>query len=381
MNSKQLTLLFGFPGQEQLGKDPFLVPYYLGKRYGYNVTIVYPWSDENYPESLKGVRLIPLKLKGKHSSHYLYRKFNFICYLIRESKNIDVFMRFHFTSLTMLMVIIYKICNRKGFVYVKGDIDANLVHEEEEPEFWLKRIIKNILYRSFAKSVDLVSCETVESYNKILKSASNFYQFKSKLFLMPNGFDEEQFQKLNIYEKPFANKENLIITVGRLGTEQKNTEMFLDALEKIDLKSWKVCLVGPIEKSFKKRIDTFFRNCPDKKNTVIFTGPIYDKKELWEYYNRSKVFVLTSRWESYALVLNEAKRLGNYLISTEVGAIHDLIESGKYGETIAFGDVLQLTHRLQDIIDEKTNIDVYRNFDPEQLSWNSMIQKIDLKTH
>ena len=75
----------------------------------------------------------------------------------------------------------------------------------------------------------------------------------------------------------------------------------------LDLKNWKVYLIGPIHPDFQIKIDTFYQQYPDKKNQVIFTGAIYNKKELWSYYNKAKVFVLTSRWESYALVLNEAK--------------------------------------------------------------------------
>lgn len=64
-------------------------------------------------------------------------------------------------------------------------------------------------------------------------------------------------------------------------------------------------------------------------------GPIYDKKSLWEFYNRAKVFILTSRFEGYPLVLTEAKRFRNYIVSTELDASEDLLENGKYGCLIA----------------------------------------------
>ncbi|MCS2392464.1 glycosyltransferase [Bacteroides fragilis] len=72
-----------------------------------------------------------------------------------------------------------------------------------------------------------------------------------------------------------------------------------------------------------------------------------DKRTLWEYYNRSKVFVLTSRCESYGLVLNEAKRFRNFIVSTNVGAFEDLVESGKYGCEIPQDNADYLTHVLE----------------------------------
>ena len=106
--------------------------------------------------------------------------------------------------------------------------------------------------------------------NEILKNSSLLqYKFGNKLRLMPNGFDEELLQSLNIVERNVKHKENLIITVGRLGTYQKNTEMFLRALAQVDLKDWKVCLIGPIEKKFQSIIDNFFKQYPEKIDAKI----------------------------------------------------------------------------------------------------------------
>lgn len=38
---------------------------------------------------------------------------------------------------------------------------------------------------------------------------------------MPNGFDEDMIKHLDINVKEYSDKENVMITVGRLGTNQK----------------------------------------------------------------------------------------------------------------------------------------------------------------
>ena len=113
---------------------------------------------------------------------------------------------------------------------------------------------------------------------------------------------------------------------------------------------------------------------PEKRERVIFTDSISDKQELWDYYNRAKVFVLTSRAESYALVLNEAKRFRDYIVSTDVGAAHDLLESRKYGVLVDQENPAVLACVCQDIIDGKRRVDVYPDFDPSVLAWDGLIR-------
>lgn len=88
--------------------------------------------------------------------------------------------------------------------------------------------------------------------------------------------------------------------------------------------------------------------------------------------------MLTSRWESYALVLNEAKRFKNYIISTDVGAASDLIEGGKYGKIIPQDSDIDLINTLDGIINNRININVYADFQGSSLSWEEMIKKIHL---
>jgi len=115
---------------------------------------------------------------------------------------------------------------------------------------------------------------------------------------------------------------------------------------------------------------------PEKKHLVIFTGPVNDKKELCEFYNKSKGFVLTSRFEGFALVFNEARRFSNYLVTTPVGAYADVLENGKYGDVVGLDDSEELAKKLQDIVNGKTNVDVYRDFDKHSLSWEKIIEPV-----
>ena len=196
---------------------------------------------------------------------------------------------------------------------------------------------------------------------------------------MPNGFDEDLLKTFQVKEKRYEEKENLFITVGRLGTPQKNTEMILEALTKLEMNDWKFYFIGPVEESLKEIINEFYDQNPDKKHSVKFIGSVYDKKDLWEYYNRAKVFVFTSRWESYGLVLNEANRFRNYILSTPVGAYYDITDNEKYGRSLKQEDSNYLAQQMQQIINGNLNIDVYDDFIPKEISWEYQIQKLSAK--
>lgn len=375
---KNVTLIFKGLEQQHLGKDVFLVPYYLGKQHNYNVTIVYPKSHTNkeFPSELRGVKLVPIELRGKATSLSIYRKWNFLLYLMKNARKTDVLVRFHYTIETALMVVIYKLLNSSGITYIKGDINADKIDSSEK--LTLRAKIKDYLYFFVSKKIDVFSCETTLVYNKICNSSLGKWQFGEKLVLVSNGFDEDYLKVLNIKEKLFKEKEELIITVGRIGTYEKNNELFLKALEDVNLNGWKVYFIGPIEKQFESIVQSFFYNYPEKRDSVVFLGSISDKKELWEYYNRAKVFVLTSRFEGYPIVFSEAKRFRNYILSTDLPASVDLVEGNVYGEIIPQDDASSLALRLQCIIDGGKDIDVYHGYNMAELSWEKVLDKVKI---
>ena len=365
MIDMNLTLIFRCFEEVHLGKDVFLVPYYLGKRLGYEVTIVYPLTgtNKNLPSKVRGVNLVPLKSIG---NFLIFYKLSSLKYLIRNAHTIDLLMQIHWGKYMAIMAFVYKKLKPNGKTYVKLDSDNDALFRKD---YYLKY---------FVKYIDVFTCELLQAYREILSNLVYSSILKDKLILMPNGFDEEYLKKMHIHERLFEEKENLILTVGDLVRDQKNTQMLLRALEKIDLGEWKVYLIGPICELFEKYIEDFYMKCPNKKEQVLFTGPIYDKKQLWEYYNKAKVFVLTSKFESFALVLNEAKRFRNYLISTPVGAFRDLCDNGKLGISVSQNADEELAERLNEVILGELEIDVYNDYDVTSLSWERMVERIKI---
>lgn len=146
------------------------------------------------------------------------------------------------------------------------------------------------------------------------------------------------------------------------------------------MKDWKFCLIGPVDETLQSKVDRFFEEHPEKKGSVIFTGPIYDKEKLWEYYNQAKVFVLASRSEGYAIVFGEAKRFRNYIISTDVGGAEDTICAGRFGEFIEQDDAAGLSQKLQEIIDGRKDTNVFEGGGiSQELSWAHVLEPVAQK--
>lgn len=368
---KQMILVFHDFTMDHLGKDVFLVPYYMGKELDVNVKICYPRrkNNLNLPKEYRGVTLESFYCPETIGLKYYYPIFA-ILWIVRHYKEIDILMLFHFFYRTMLITNVFRCLNKKALLYVKLDIPVFVVNTINQR---LKRNkLLTFLYKKFTKKVNFFSCETSEVLDCIQKSKM-YSLVKDKLYLMPNGFDDAYLTEIGVKVLPYYKKDNAMLTVGRLGSHQKNTEMFLKAIEHLSLTGWDYYFIGTIEPSFQKYIDTYFEKNPQLKECVHFLGNIQDKRVLWTYYNKSKVFVLTSRWESYGLVLNEAARFGNYIVSTAVGAAPDILNETKFGCFIADDNVLELAEVLSKVQENKIHCS---NAIKADLSWAHYVHKL-----
>jgi glycosyltransferase involved in cell wall biosynthesis len=300
------------------------------------------------------------------------QKYDIILYLLRESRSIDVLQVFHFHDTLNILIyfLIYKTLNRNGKIYAKLDADYNLTtFLAEDQGFWPS--IRNFILKYL---VDVLSVETEENYRRLLNSKLNY---QGKLIYIPNGMDipikNHQFQ--------VDNKKDHILTVGRLGSQEKATEVLLEAFSNIeDLKNWKLILVGDFEDQFQDFANEYFQTNPHLREKVIFVGFIEDREKIYQYYAQSKIFCFTSRRESFGIALVEAAYFGNYLVSTDVGGARDVLKVTDYGELIETDNVSMLTNRLEDLINNwdkyESNPDEKMNLMEENFSWSHLCEKL-----
>lgn len=373
-------------------KDAFLVSYYIGKLHDMSVSLAFHRrkDSDQLQDGYKGIHLIPLSSAEGYEGT-LRGSWAFVWYLLHNARKIDVLMRFHFTYQTILLAFIYKLCNPKGLFYLKAD-GYGLWYTLFRKGSWFpglkQRNNKNLIVRIKNRCIrfllnigvnlaDKVSVEIPEVYN-YLKQQSSFIKRPDKLIWMMNGIDEEAFAAYGMVELPIQKKENWILSVGRHGNWQKNTGMFLKALASVDLKGWKVFFIGTIEPDFEKEIEAFYKRHEHLRDSIQFIGPIYDQQLLWDYYNKAKVFVHTAVYESYGIVLGEAFRFNDYILSTDVGIASEFVKQG-YGHLIPDNDFQALAKHLQLIVDGTIDLELlYQSchIDNRSVSWENEVLKL-----
>lgn len=336
-------------------KDVILTPSYLAKHLECSCDLYYGQTTSStvLPDKFRNVTLHNINKKPRTISYYMC----LLGELVRNHKHIEFLLTFHLSTHIIIYTFILKLLNSKSQVWVLGDMNKDVAEELCNHEFvysrGLKGAIKKIIISLFFHTVDVFSLETRQNYNMFLP-VFNKNGWKS-LRYYPCSWDED-----NIYSKKINidAKENIILSCARFGTYQKNTEMLLEALSKLIFHDWKVYLVGPITNGFdlgkniefEKYINNFFKNNPNLKSRVIFTGPVFDTKELFAYFQKAKVFVMTSRFEGFGNVFAQARWNRCHIVSTDVGGACDMSNQWEWGHEVPQEDSTELYKILQDII-------------------------------
>jgi glycosyltransferase involved in cell wall biosynthesis len=158
---------------------------------------------------------------------------------------------------------------------------------------------------------------------------------------IPNGFFNASGKQIEFIFK----KENIILTVGRIGTDQKANNILIMAFSTVfnELPGWKLCLAGPVQEAFRKSADEYIEKIPNLKSRIEFLGNITDKEKLYGEYAKAKIFALTSVSEGGAPnVVAEALFHGCYTVTSDVDAAKDITDNGNCGQVFPLFDVKAL---------------------------------------
>lgn len=376
-----------------LCKDVGMIPYYFYKKYGFE-SIVVSSKNDNYSYLKSEVKGLQLEFITNIKSGIRFKVSIFLLiikYLIKKSKEITILNLYHIRTQTAIWAILFKILNPCGKIYLKCDIDANGIIDIQNLFFTKKfiNLTKKILLLKLLQKVDLITIETKKAFSKLEEFLKNININTKKCLYLPNGFYVDKYKYRFPQEKIWSMKENIVLSVGRVGTKQKNTEIILETFTKLDPQDWKLALIGPIEQIFKQFINDFFIKYPSMKSKIFFTGPIYDKNILYNWYCKSKIFYFPSRWEGFSLALIEAIFFMNYLVASKIDCTLDITNNGEYGTLVKIDDIeshikgldyainlpkyklLEITSKVRKKIEEKYNWDkivdkIYFNLYPDK---------------
>jgi GalNAc-alpha-(1->4)-GalNAc-alpha-(1->3)-diNAcBac-PP-undecaprenol alpha-1,4-N-acetyl-D-galactosaminyltransferase len=203
--------------------------------------------------------------------------------------------------------------------YIKG---IRQTIKEEKPDIVISFItLMNILVLLATRGLSVPVLISERNYfdqlrKKYLKVLRRFLYPKSSAMVVLSKYDYNKydyvdnkriiFNPLNaehILDVNIDKKEEILIAVGSLSS-QKGFSMLIQALSKIAFKDWKFLIIGegPLRESLEKLIIEY--NLEEK---VFLIG---EKSNIFDYYEKASIFVLSSLYEGFPNVLAEAMAHG-----------------------------------------------------------------------
>lgn len=147
-------------------------------------------------------------------------------------------------------------------------------------------------------------------------------------------------------------KENILLVVGRMEENQKRISNVLKIWKNLWRKhpDWKLIIVGdgPDLKLYKKISKQF------ELGNINFEG---HSENVQNYYQKSRMFLMTSIWEGFGMTLVESMNAGCVPIAFDnFAALHDILDENT-GHIVQSNNLLKYSNTVDYLMDHKTILD------------------------
>ena len=287
-----------------------------------------------------------------------------VIYILCHAKEINWLNVYHCGRKTYIWCWLFKMLNPRGKIYLKLDLDFISCNMYDNNKY------ESEIFKRGTEKADIVSAESQAVVDRVQKHTDK------NIIIIPNGFCLPQIDNKKTIKK------KIILTVGRLGTEQKATDILLDAFAKHAKEhEWSLRLIGNIEKSFIHIKEQFYGLHPELRERVVFTGEILDRGQLNDEYRSAAIFVLPSRWESFGIAAIEAIANGcKVILSDQCPVAEEVTNNQKYGKIVASNKVDELADAILEEINECCNADYMENdiieYAFEKFSWKNICRNL-----
>lgn len=226
-----------------------------------------------------------------------------------------------------------------------------------------KLLKKNSKIARFGKNLAKYD-KVVAICDEMKKELEEIYPYlKKKIVRIYNPFNFERIRKQSSNREGISEKDlellkdNYIVGVSRLDTAQKDYYTLLKGFKLYKDKAkddTRLYIVGdgPSRDEIQKLIESL-----ELKKDVILLGL---RKNPYIWIKNSKLFVHSSKYEGFGLVLVEAACLGKSIISSncEVGP-KEILGNGEYGKLFEVGDCRALSETLYEMLRDDSKREFY----------------------
>ncbi len=212
--------------------------------------------------------------------------------------------------------------------------------------------------RKFIRGIydSMIAQKVIDSVDKIIGVSKNEMSLlkdklnvpEEKIRIIPNGIDESEFTPIpneELFREKYDIDGNLVLFTGRLATN-KGLLTLVKSMPEIleEYPDTTFALVGEDEGMKSKII-----GLADKlgvRDSLLITDYIEDYDIFKSAYSAADVYVLPSEYEAFGIVLLEAMMCETPCIGTKVGGVPEVIEDGKTGYILDYGEEEKLSDKV-----------------------------------
>lgn len=194
-------------------------------------------------------------------------------------------------------------------------------HSNAEKEF---QGLEKVLNKYFFKRKHIY---TVTFNEKMKNDYIKEYKSKTisiKMFIVENGINISKFKNKteNYYDKKNFN----LIHIGRF-SEEKNHKLLIESFKKVNMKNKNIYLTligdGKLKSEIELKVNEY--------NLEKYISIVGTKSDIVPYLHKSDCFILVSKREGMPITILEAQAAGLPVITTNVGAINEVIKHKENG--------------------------------------------------
>ena len=344
---------------------------YFVEKFGYDVTVITTENNsiiyENKPPFFyfnSKIKIIDLKISYTNVLN---------CNFIKKKIKINLLKSNHLKKLNAIVNEI-----KPDILISLGDIDRTISYKVN---YSCKKILEHHVSKKY-----FTGELTANNFFDKLKVTYREYREKQYLnkydeFLVLTEEDKKAWgdNRIKVINNPlpFDSKEistcknKKIISVGRLEKE-KGFDILIDVWKKVNEKhpDWilEIYGEGSLRKKLQEKIDLL-----NLEDSLILKG---NEKNIQSKYLENSIYVMSSRYEGFGMVLIEAMSCGLPLISFDCPyGPKDIIKDGENGFLVEFGNIEEMAEKINYLI-ENEDKRIKMGKKSKELSYNYSEEKI-----
>ena len=305
-----------------------------------NVSVLAFGNSKTFLNETYGNFYLNKKIKNRLINYFRIIQISiFTTHKIIKKENIDI-VCFQDPVSSFFSILFLKVrrAEVKIIVETHGDFIETLSLEKN---LVLPRLYKKLFYimakYSIGKSniIRAVSSSTEQQVLDIDSSKS--------VVRFPAWIDFKDFQ--NIEPKPLSKDKFNILFIGSV-TDRKKPHMIIEAIQRINDKSYNLSIVGPApnEKYFKELKDLIDKS--DLQNQVSLIGPV-DRESVKDHYSTSNLMILPSISEGLARVIFESQVAMCPVLVTDAPGMSDIVIDGQTGYVFESNNLDSLSLKIE----------------------------------